>query len=313
VAGIIILIVAGAVLIVALVLWLFAERWRLLRRSTWEGLKAHGVRNVFKALHMYIYGRWPNQYIKILFDRKFPRLDSKGREHWADHYHAKVLTPELAQAIITHDHDIPLHDLEQIIPYPVARNLVLDGTPDVAVLECPCRHRRQEPCHPTQVCMLIGQPFVNFMLEHQPHTCRQLTQPEALEVLKAEHERWHIHTAWFKDVCLDRFYVICNCCKCCCGGIEVMLKYDMPMLASSGYVAQIDKTRCAGCAICEEACPFEAIQMYDDTAVVNWDACMGCGACEGQCPEDAVSMVRDEEKGIPLDVRLLGATRGKLG
>jgi hypothetical protein len=38
---------------------------------------------------------------------------------------------------------------------------------------------------------------------------------EALDLLRAEHERGHLHSAWFKDVMLNRFYAICNCCKCC--------------------------------------------------------------------------------------------------
>jgi len=302
----IILVVVGAILLGGLVLWLFGERWRLLRRSTWESLKAGGLRNLFnfRSLHMYVYLRWTNQYINMAINR-FPRLfGPKRMRPIANHYHSKVLTPELAQAIITNEHEIPLQDLEQIIPYPMARNLVLNGPPDVAVYECCCRHARENPCQPTQVCMVIGQPFVDFSMEHNPESTRRLTQSEALELLNAEHERGHVHTAWFKDACLDRFYAICNCCKCCCGGIEAMVKYGIPMLASSGYVAQVDETRCKGCTICEKACPFGAIQR-NETAVVNWDVCMGCGVCVGQCPNEAISLVRDEKKGTPLDVRLL--------
>ncbi|MGQ9555045.1 MAG: 4Fe-4S binding protein [Anaerolineae bacterium] len=42
-------------------------------------------------------------------------------------------------------------------------------------------------------------------------------------------------------------------------------------------------------------------------AVVNWEACMGCGVCVGQCRNEAMSLVRDERKGVPLDVRALSA------
>ncbi len=78
----------------------------------------------------------------------------------------------------------------------------------------------------------------------------------------------------------------------------------VPVLASSGYVAQVDETLCAACATCEDACPFKAIQV-NETSVVNWEACMGCGVCVGQCPDEAMSLVRDERKGVPMDVRLL--------
>ena len=105
-----------------------------------------------------------------------------------------------------------------------------------------------------------------------------------------------------KDALLDRFYSICNCCKCCCGGIEVMMKYGSPGMASSGYVAQVEAL-CAACGTCVEVCPFDAVSM-DMVSAVSWTKCMGCGVCVGQCPSEAMDLVRDEQKGIPFDVRM---------
>lgn len=298
----IIFVVIGALLILLLVLWLFGERWRLLRPSTWRTLREGG------SLHGYVYGRWTNQYIKALFSL-FPYTRSRpgartGR--WlANHYHGKVLTREQAEAIVRSPKDIPLRDLEQIIPYPTARNLVLKGPPDVAVYECGCRHARAKPCQPTRVCMVIGQPFVDFILEHNPQSSRRLTQAEALELLREEHERGHLHSAWFKDAMLNRFYAICNCCKCCCGGVEAMAKYGIPMLASSGYVAEVNQELCNLCGACVDACPFDALSTDNTHLVRSWEKCMGCGVCVEKCPLQAMSLARDEKKGIPLDVRAL--------
>ncbi len=305
-AGTIVLVVIASLGLAMMALWLFGERWRPLRRSTWRFMREAGVRRLLngKALHAYVYGRWTNQYLDVVINRLYPRFGARSRRRWADRYHGKVLIPEHAQAIITLNQKIPLRDLEQIIPFPVARDLVLTGPPDVAVYECGCRHARDNHCEPTQVCMIIGQPFVDFVLEHNPHSSRRLTQSEALALLQAEHERGHLHTAWLKDACLDRFYVICNCCKCCCGGIEAMTRHGIPLMASSGYVAQVDEILCAACGTCEQACPFEAIEV-EEMAIVNWEACMGCGVCVGQCPNEAMSLVRDERKGEPLDVRAL--------
>jgi len=101
-----------------------------------------------------------------------------------------------------------------------------------------------------------------------------------------------------------RFYSLCSCCKCCCFGMEATARHGVPMVASSGYVAQVDETVCEACAACEEVCPFEAIHVKE-TAAVNWGACMGCGVCVERCPGEAMTFVRDEGKGIPLDVRML--------
>jgi NAD-dependent dihydropyrimidine dehydrogenase PreA subunit len=302
--------VTGALLLATLALWLFGERWQPIRPSTWKMMRESGLRRFLNlsALHGYIYARWTRQYVGVLLNDIIPRLGPQGKKWLSDRYHGKVLTEEQARAIITIDQVIPLQDLEQIIPYPMARDLVLKGPPDVAVYECYCRHARVNPCQPTQVCLAIGQPGVDFILEHNPQSSRRVTQAEALDLLRAEHERGHVHSAWFKDAVMDRFYAICNCCGCCCGGIEAMVKYSVPLMASSGYVAQVDEMLCAVCAACADACPFGAIQMNGRT-VVNWDACMGCGVCEEQCPNEAMSLLRDERKGIPLDVRLLAVDR----
>ena len=300
---VILLAIVGAVVVLLLALWLFGERWRFLRRSTRQVVREGGLG--LNALHGYVYGRWTNQYIDVLIHRIFPRLGPSGGKWLSDHYHGKVLTHEEAEAIINSKKDIPLQDLEQIIPYPTARNLVLKGPPDVAVYECACRHARAQHCQPTQVCMVIGQPFVDFITEHNPHSSRRLTQAEALELLRAEHERGHLHSAWFKDALLDRFYAICNCCKCCCGGVEAMTKYGIPMMTSSGYVAEVEQELCNLCAICVDACPFNALATDDSRLMRNWELCMGCGVCVEKCPTEALSLVRDVKKGIPLDVRVL--------
>jgi NAD-dependent dihydropyrimidine dehydrogenase PreA subunit len=299
----IILFAVGAVVALLAGLWLFGERWRLLRLSTWRSMRASGIG--LNALHAYVYGRWTNQYVHALIHRIMPRLKPGGGKWLSDHYHGKVLTHEEAEAIIANQKDIPLRDLEQIIPYPTARDLVLQGPPDVAAYECACRHARATHCQPTQVCMVVGQPGVDFILEHNPQSSRRLTQAEALELLRAEHERGHLHSAWFKDAMQNRFYALCNCCKCCCGGIEAMTRYGVPMMASSGYVAALDRELCDLCGACVDACPFDALSMDDSAVERSWELCMGCGVCVEKCPTQAMTLLRDEKKGIPLDVRLL--------
>jgi Pyruvate/2-oxoacid:ferredoxin oxidoreductase delta subunit len=300
------MVIIGLIFLSLFGFWLVGERGKLLLPSTWKTMKELGLRRILnlQALHGYIYGRWNHQYIKFMIHDILPRLKSRGKKWLSDRYHAKVLTQEQARAIITINQDIPLRDLEQIIPYPLARDLVLKGPPDVVAHECACRHSRTNPCQPTRVCMAIGQPFADFMLEHNPQKCNRLTQSEALEILQAEHDRGHVHSAWFKDACLDRFIAICNCCKCCCGGIEAMTKYGVPMLAPSGYAAQVDKALCTACGTCVNTCPFHAISLTSDGIALDWKKCMGCGVCIDSCPNHARSLVRDEGKGLPLDVRL---------
>jgi ferredoxin len=299
--------IIGFILIMVLLLWLIGERWHLLRKSSWQSLKEYRPKDILnlKPLHMYVYGRWTARYIYILRVFIYPLLGEKGKTRLRNNYHSKILTQENAESIVTLNESIPLQDLEQVIPYPTARDIVLNGPPDIVVYECGCRNSRPNPCQPTQVCMVVGKPFTDFVIDHLPEKSRRLSQEEALQLLRDEHERGHIHTAWFKDVCLDRFYAICNCCKCCCFGIEAMMKYGNPVIASSGYVSQVDENLCIACGECVDACPFNALSVNDNKLILNWDNCMGCGACEVLCPSNAISLVRDERKGIPLDVTTL--------
>ena len=153
----------------------------------------------------------------------------------------------------------------------------------IVLLDCPCRMARKDPCLPLDVCLIIGEPFAGFVAEHHARRSRWITQEEALEVLRAEHERGHVHHAFFKDAMLGRFYAICNCCSCCCGAMQAT-RSGVPMLASSGYVARLAPELCAGCATCEGYCQFGAITFSDGKSAVDDAKCMGCGVCVSHCP-----------------------------
>lgn len=260
------------------------------------------------ALHAYVYGRWTSHYVSFIRNKWGPLTNGLGSRWLAERHHGKVITPKQAAAIVTLDHDIPEQEIEQIIPYKIARSIVLKGPPAIAVYECACRASKENPCEPSQVCMVVGQPFAGFILKHHPGKSRCLDRDEALALLKDEHERGHLHSAWFKDAVGGRFYCICNCCKCCCGGIEAMTKYKSSAMISSGYVAGIDDAACKACGKCAKACPFDAISPVGEEKkryTVNVDICMGCAVCQASCLSGAINLERDEAKPAPLDVRLL--------
>ena len=114
-----------------------------------------------------------------------------------------------------------------------------------------------------------------------------------------------LHCAhYYKDAMLGRFYAICNCCSCCCGAMYAH-QHGTPMLASSGYVAQVDADLCAGCGTCADDCPFAAISVDVGVAHVDAAACMGCGVCVAHCPQEAITLVRDPARGEPLEIQKL--------
>jgi ferredoxin len=232
------------------------------------------------------------------------------RDMIADGYHGKVVRLDDARQLVTLEEEISLKCPEQVIPYPRARDIIMRNPDHIVALDCPCRSVRENPCKPVDVCLVIGEPFASFIVDHLPGRARRITQERAAEILREESERGHVHHAFFKDAMLERFYAICNCCSCCCGALQAY-EHGTPMLASSGYVSRVDPENCTACETCVDNCQFHAISIVDGNgsaegwAVVDEEACMGCGVCESLCEWEAAVLVRDPSKGDPLEIRSL--------
>lgn len=299
-----------------------------------EGRRAQGY-SKWDWLHGYVYGRWTYLYIGIgTGEHRLARLarplgrligklwkpisdlslkmhsgaQAKGssqnepeRITFADTYHGKVVPLEAALQLVSVKEEISLPNLEKVIPYAKARDIIMKNPEHILALECPCRSGRENPCLPLDVCLIIGDPFASFVEEHHPKRARQITSQEAIEILRAEDERGHVHHAFFKDAMLGRFYAICNCCPCCCGAMHAH-QHGTPMLASSGYLAQIDPDFCLACGTCLDGCPFGALTSSDEAILVDEERCMGCGICVGICPQQAIALQRASEKGEPLEI-----------
>ena len=280
----------------------------------------------FEALHGYLYGRWTYFYIALGTGRHplaqklaplaawFGRQITKGKQQnaemdsvsLADTYHGKTLPLGEARKLVRINEEITLPDLEQVIPYKRARSIVLKNPEHLVALNCPCRSARPNPCLPLDVCLVVGEPFASFIVEHHPGQTRWITPEEAVAILEAEDARGHVHHAFFKDAMLGRFYAICNCCACCCGAIHAH-QTGTPMLASSGYVAEVDQEACIACGVCAENCQFGALALGDLAMAVDFEKCMGCGVCVDKCPGEAISLKREPGKGEPLEIHALMA------
>ncbi|MFN2266759.1 MAG: indolepyruvate ferredoxin oxidoreductase subunit alpha [Desulfonatronovibrio sp.] len=274
----------------------------------------------FTRLHGYIYGRWPYLYIGIgtgrhpltkiikplwsffTRDRSQPRDKKRAKIKFADEYHGKVLPADEATKLVKVNKSIDIGDLEQVVPYTKARDIVLKNPEYIVALDCPCRATRDNPCLPLDVCLIIGEPFANFILEHHPGRSRLISSEEAVDIIDQEHKRGHVQHAFFKEAMLGRFYAICNCCTCCCGAIQAH-RNGVPMLASSGFTAEmVDYDNCEGCGNCSQSCQFQAITMKEDHPYINIDLCMGCGVCVDTCRNSCLSLSLNPDKCPPLDI-----------
>ena len=281
--------------------------------------------SMFDFIHGYTYNRWSHLYVSLaisaekyrlkfafdflvtlytIFLRWLPKNWGIRGISFEDSYHGKALPLDSARQLVSVKESIILGDLEKIIPYKSAREIILKNPDHIVALNCPCRSAREHPCLPIDVCLIVGEPFASFVNEHQPQRSKWITSERAVEILESEEKRGHVHHAFFKDAMLGRFYAICNCCECCCGAIQAH-KRGTPMLAPSGYVARLDQEACAACGACISYCQFNALSMTPDGLYIDTSQCMGCGVCVSHCPQGALSLQLDAAKGFPLEISKL--------
>jgi ferredoxin len=292
-----------------------------MKESTKNIFKMHGWR-VDRAVHNYIYFAYYQPYIKYFLKAgrmvagafNGSRLSSSAFKMVFNRYHSKVITLGDSTKIFSLNQSLALgpDNSERIIPFPYANKIILNEPDYIAVMDCPCRTSKEKHCEPVNVCMAVGRTTAQFWIEHgQKYHARKITQPEALAILKAGRERGNITTSWFKVATGGRTGVICNCCRCCCGGLEATriarsLKHgkQLSIMIPSGYLVERNPENCKLCGQCEKICFFGAIKIQGQTVTYDPEICMGCGLCVEKCKNSARSLSRDFKDLYPLDLDL---------
>jgi heterodisulfide reductase subunit A len=81
-------------------------------------------------------------------------------------------------------------------------------------------------------------------------------------------------------------------------------------------LAVINEDRCSGCRICNNLCPYNAIDFIEDLSVsrVNPALCKGCGTCVAACPSNIITgqhysfdAIMSQVEGMLYDMRGNGA------
>jgi heterodisulfide reductase subunit A len=82
-------------------------------------------------------------------------------------------------------------------------------------------------------------------------------------------------------------------------------------------VATIHEEHCSGCRICNNLCPYNAIEFLTDKGVsyINAALCKGCGTCVAACPAQAITGAHfnNQQIGAELEGLLYDAVRGHDG
>lgn len=269
-----------------------------------------------RALHGYVYYRWMAAYVGLVQRAIGSDAACASPLRWAGRrfvgtHHAKVIPTSQARRLLTLDKPIELRATERVVPYRIARDVILASRPPIALAECSCRVAVRDRtgvrarCGPTDVCLFLGDPIAGFVARHWGDRARLVDPWEAVSVVEGAADRGHLHTLWFKDAAAGRMYAMCNCCRCCCTGLAGQRQGFAP-LAPSGYVAKVFAERCSGCADCVDACVFGAMSVEtasSGVAVVDARRCFGCGICVPRCKGGALGLESGVESAIePLEL-----------
>jgi len=190
---------------------------------------------------------------------------------------------------------------ENILPADEVKK-VIEKFDMIAVATCFCRHEKDlldEPCKITdkrENCLIFG-PGARFTIDQK--FARQISKEEALKILKESEDAGLIHKSFHAKLDPEKEQeAICSCCKCCCGTFQLFHMGVKSMHSVTSYIAKIDKEACAGCGVCVDMCPMDAICLENETAEIENERCLGCGLCAHHCDFEAAGLINTGKREV---------------
>ncbi len=154
---------------------------------------------------------------------------------------------------------------------------------------CTCRRQREmlgDGCgKPLDVCMQFGN-AARYM-DRQGYG-RLVSREEIMEALDRAEDAGLIH---FTDN-IEKPYISCNCCACCCISLATLTRFNTPALfCNSQFTVQFDPNKCNSCGKCTKACIAGGVHLYNKKIIFEPWRCIGCGVCVTKCDTYALKLV----------------------
>jgi NAD-dependent dihydropyrimidine dehydrogenase PreA subunit len=218
---------------------------------------------------------------------------------------------------------LPEGDHTEILDWERASHIV-QSAKTISVGMCSCHHKKQHlgtACgRPQRVCLSFG-PGAGMLIRNG--MAEPATTAEAMGILEQAKEAGLAQTA--DNVQRDVGYM-CNCCGCCCAMMNAIRRFDIrTAIVSSGWIMEVDRSRCNGCGDCVEACPVQAISLETGKvgkkkrrwAVRDEGLCLGCGTCYPTCKYGGIEMASREQRVFTPEttfdrIATMAIERGKL-
>jgi len=146
--------------------------------------------------------------------------------------------------------------------------------------------------HPISSCIHLSFGRSLYEIPNKSYNLRKVSKQEIEVLLEDCDERGLVHQLlYFPNP--QFYYVICNCCPCCCVVLNKFIKYGAPQMIKSDFIAKTNLDRCTNCGKCEAWCYFGGRSLKDNKLKFNSHNCFGCGICISKCPNNAIILIQN--------------------
>lgn len=197
---------------------------------------------------------------------------------------------------------------------------VIRSASHIGLSRCYCRHKMEHvglACDaPQNICLTLNITAASLVRHGHARAI------DAVQALDALQQAWDHNLVQFGENVRRQVNFICNCCKCCCEGLQAAQRFAMhsPVLTTN-FAATVNSEECRNCGQCAAVCPVEAIGSSgsgkNGHTQVAEELCLGCGVCVKACPGDAIRLVPRAQRVVtPVNtahrVLLMAIERGTL-
>ena len=145
--------------------------------------------------------------------------------------------------------------------------------------------------HPLYTCIHLSFGKSLYEVAYKSEKLKVVSKQDILELLEDCDKRGLIHQLiYFPSP--QFYYVVCNCCPCCCVVMNKFLKTGSPQMIKSDFIAETTINKCVNCGTCEEWCYFGARMIINNELQFIPLRCFGCGICISKCPNNAITLKR---------------------
>ena len=170
---------------------------------------------------------------------------------------------------------------------------IIERMPSLGVGYCYCRAKKGNCDNDLWTCIHIGSAqSIQELKKKIP--LKSSSIEDIKSILRKADEKGLVHQL-ITAPSSEYFYVICNCCPCCCVMLDSARKFGGSNLAVASNFIAIMNDKCTNCGKCVDRCYFGARLMENEKLIFNPDKCTGCGLCVSFCEYNAIQLVKREK------------------